>query len=154
MRTFFVVRHAKAGDRDEWSGDDRTRPLTERGRKQAEELVRLLQPLPIAAVFSSPYLRCTQTVEPLARARRLEVRPASSLVEGRGLAGLREFFADARLDRAVLCTHGDIAFDLVEDLVGRRVVKAGDGGYAKGSTWIVEVDDVGQPKRARYLPAP
>jgi hypothetical protein len=33
------------------------------------------------------------------------------------------------------------------------VVKPGDGGFEKGSTWVVEVDD-GVPVKARYLPAP
>jgi hypothetical protein len=60
---------------------------------------------------------------------------------------------DPELDDVVLCTHGDIVWELVEDLVRRRVIKPGEGGYGKGATWVVEVDG-GKPVRARYIPAP
>lgn len=154
LRTFYVVRHAKAGDREEWSGDDRKRPLTGKGRKQAEELVSLFKPFEISTIMSSPYLRCVQTVEPLAHQRKLAIKPSTALEEGHGLAGLSEFLGDRALDGGVLSTHGDIVFELVEDLVGRGVIKAGDGGYAKGSTWVLGVDERGVPVRARYLAAP
>ena len=67
-----MVRHAKAGSRSHWTGDDRLRPLGKKGFKQADRLVSILEPFPISALFSSPFLRCVQTVEPLARAHRLE----------------------------------------------------------------------------------
>jgi broad specificity phosphatase PhoE len=154
LRTFYVVRHAKAGDREEWSGDDRLRPLTKKGFKQAEKLVDLFKKLELSGVFSSSYLRCVQTVEPLARARRLEVKHSPSLEEGHGLEGLSEFLGDRSLGNVVLSTHGDIIWELVEDLVAREVIRAGDGGYAKGSTWVLEVDDHGVAERARYMAAP
>ena len=154
LRSFYVLRHAKAGDREDWAGDDRKRPLTGKGRKQAEELVSLFETFAISAIFSSSYLRCVQTVEPLARKRRLAIKPSISLEEGHGLRGLSRFLADRTLDGGVLSTHGDIVFELVEDLVGRGVIKAGDGGYAKGSTWVLGVDERGVPVRARYLAAP
>ncbi len=154
LRTFYVVRHAKAGDREEWLGDDRKRPLTGKGRKQADELVSMFKPFAVSAIHSSSYLRCVQTVEPLAHKRSLPIKRSASLEEGHGLAGLSEFLRDRALDGGVLSTHGDIVFELVEDLVGRGVIKAGDGGYAKGSTWVLGVDEQGVPVRARYLAAP
>lgn len=153
MAIFYVVRHAKAGSRGHWSGDDRLRPLSKKGEKQAEALIKVLEPFGIAAIFSSPFLRCLQTVEPLARAHRIAVRSTPSLAEGHGVGALYEFFKDDKLDQAVLSTHGDIAWELVEDLVQRSVIKAGDGGFEKGSTWVVEVENA-VPVGARYLPAP
>ena len=154
-RTFYVVRHAKAGDRDRWSGDDdRKRPLTGKGHKQADRLVDLLAPFPILEICSSPYVRCVQTVEPLARTRKLELQTSPSLEEGRGLVGLSEFFSDRALGDVVLCTHGDITVELVDDLVEREVIASGEGGYDKGSTWVLGVDEHGVPVRARYLAAP
>jgi 8-oxo-dGTP diphosphatase len=149
-----VVRHAKAGDRDAWTGDDRKRPLTKKGIEQARRLVALLAPDPISAIYSSPFVRCVQTVEPLAGARRLEIQMSPSLEEGTGLEGLGEFFADRSLDEAALSTHGDIAQELFEDLVGREVIRPGYGGVDKGSTWVVGVDEHGVVERARYIPAP
>ena len=151
MRTFYVVRHAKAGNREKWEGDDRLRPLTDKGRKQAEELVRTFKPYPVTAIFSSPYVRCMQTVEPLAKSRRLEIKRSPSLEEGHGLEGLGEFFGDESLDGVVLSTHGDIMWELVEDLRSREVAEGGD---EKGATWVCEVDDHGVVERARYIPAP
>lgn len=153
VATFYVVRHAKAGSRGHWSGDDRMRPLSKKGRQQAEDLVGVLEPFPVSAIFASPYVRCVQTVEPLARAHRLSIKRAASLAEGHGLVGLGEFFTDPKLDHAVLSTHGDLTWELVEDLVNRHVIKAGDGGYEKGSTWVVQTE-AGVPVRARYLAAP
>jgi hypothetical protein len=34
------------------------------------------------------------------------------------------------------------------------VIRQGEGGFEKGSTWVLEVDDHGVPERARYVPAP
>lgn len=81
------------------------------------------------------------------------MRPAPSLVEGQGLAGLGAFFRDPKLDEVVLSTHGDLMWELVEDLVHRNVIKAGAGGIEKGSMWIVQVED-GSPTEARYVAAP
>ena len=153
MGTFYVVRHAKAGSRGHWTGDDRQRPLSKKGIKQAEALVEILAPFPITAAYSSPFLRCVQTVEPLARARKLPLKQTPSLAEGHGLAGAMELIGDPNLDEVVLSTHGDIVWELVEELVKRRVVKPGEGGFEKGSTWVVDYDD-GSFTRARFIPAP
>lgn len=154
LRAFYVVRHAKAEDRETWSGDDRLRPLTKKGKKQAERLVEVLEKFAVSDLHSSSYVRCVQTVEPLARARRLKVKLSPSLEEGHGLEGLTEFLGDRSLAGVVLCTHGDIIWELVEDLVAREVIVAGDGGYAKASTWVLGVDDHGVTEKARYIGAP
>jgi phosphohistidine phosphatase SixA len=153
LRSFYVIRHAKAGSREKWSGDDRKRPLTKKGIKQAQDLVEVLSPYPVASIFSSQYLRCVQTVQPLARRLRLKVEESVSLAEGHGLAGLHEFLDDGDLDNAVLCTHGDIVWELVEDMVKRKILRAGEGGFDKGSTWILHIDG-SKIAKARYLPAP
>jgi 8-oxo-dGTP diphosphatase len=151
--TFYVVRHAKAGSRGHWSGDDKLRPLSKKGLQQAEALVSVLEPFPIAAVFASPFLRCVQTVEPLARARKLPLKQSPALSEGHGLDGAMQFLGDPKLDEAVLSTHGDIVWELVEELVKRHVIKPGEGGFEKGSTWVVDVE-AGSFVKARYIPAP
>jgi len=104
-----LVRHASAGDRAHWVGDDRLRPLDERGRRQAEALVDDLRPFNVRRVVSSPYTRCVETVEPLAAARGLEVELDDRLAEGAG------YVAAELLDEegVVACTHGDVAHDLL-----------------------------------------
>ena len=116
-------------------------------------MVEILEPFPISAIFSSPFLRCVQTVQPLAQARKLAITQSAALAEGHGLAGAMQFLADPKLDHAALSTHGDIVWELVEELVKRHVVKAGEGGFNKGSIWVVDVE-AGSFTRARYIPAP
>jgi 8-oxo-(d)GTP phosphatase len=77
----FLIRHASAGDREEWAGDDRLRPLDERGRLQSAELVELLAGYEFDRLISSPAVRCVQTVEPLAEARGLEIEVCEELSE-------------------------------------------------------------------------
>lgn len=153
MGTFYVVRHAKAGSRGHWTGDDRLRPLSAKGFKQAEALVPIFEAFRVTAIYSSPYLRCVQTVDALARARGIGVKESASLAEGHGLAGAMQLMGDPALDGAVLSTHGDIVWELVEELVKRHVAKPGDGGYEKGATWVVEME-AATPVRARFIEAP
>lgn len=153
MATFYLVRHAKSGSRSRWEDDDRARPLSKSGFKQAETLVTVFGPYAIAAVLSSPYVRCVQTVEPIARARRLAVQTTPHLAEGAGLMGVRRFIEDPALDDVLLCTHGDVIQELVEELIRRGILNAAQLLMDKGSTWVVEAED-GSPVSARYIPAP
>ena len=114
--TSVLVRHASAGHRLDWEHDDRLRPLDARGRRQSADLAALLRPLGLRRILSSPYVRCVQTVEPLAAALGLEVELDERLKEGKGDAAAELL----REDGVVCCTHGDI----VEALVGRGLKKA------------------------------
>ena len=76
-----LLRHARAGERDEWTGDDTLRPLDERGRLQALAL-RDLSQRAIGRIVSSPYRRCVETVEPLAEALGIPVELDDRLAEG------------------------------------------------------------------------
>jgi 8-oxo-dGTP diphosphatase len=64
----FMVRHAKAVNRDLWNGGDRGRPLVDRGRAQAERLAVALRRERPVLIAASPWLRCRQTAAPLAAA--------------------------------------------------------------------------------------
>ena len=114
--TSILLRHASAGHRLDWEHDDHLRPLNARGRRQSADLVELLRPLGVRRILSSPYVRCVQTVEPLAAALGLEVELNERLEEGKGGAAAELL----REDGVVCCTHGDI----VEALVGRGLKKA------------------------------
>jgi phosphohistidine phosphatase SixA len=138
--SLIVVRHARAGKRKEWEGDDRFRPLDERGRRQAEGLPSLLSAFPIDRIVSSSYLRCTQTLEPLAIERGLDIEISPELEEGAAREATLRLLGDLG-DRAAVSTHGDV----LENLFGR------DG--QKGSTRVVELRD-GEPVVVEYLPPP
>jgi phosphohistidine phosphatase SixA len=136
-----LVRHASAGDRDEWRGDDDLRPLDDRGHRQAEGLVDLLRPYAPERVVSSPSLRCRQTVEPLALALGLDVEDREELTEGSSLDEVVRLAAALADGVAAFCTHGDV----VAEVVGRE--------SKKGSTWILKVDKE-KLEPLEHLPAP
>ena len=94
MELVYVVRHAKAGSRERWDGDDTDRPLTKNGRAQAEALCRRLRPVATATLLSSPYLRCVQTLEPLAEALDAKVASDDRLTEGAANATHDPTFAE------------------------------------------------------------
>jgi phosphohistidine phosphatase SixA len=104
-----LIRHARAGERTEWSGDDRRRPLDERGREQAVDLVVALSDRRLTRVLSSPYDRCVQTVEPLAHARGLEVEIRDELGEEQQLAQGVELVRSLLGQDVAVCGHGGLS---------------------------------------------
>jgi phosphohistidine phosphatase SixA len=149
----YVVRHAKAGDREEWKGDDQLRPLNKAGFHQAEALAEALKNAPIDKILSSPYVRCVQTVEPMARQRRLPVDQTKELQEGAGgesVVGLVKKYSGKQV---VLCTHGDVVEELLERLIADGLVQRARANMEKGSTWVLE-EAAGKVTGARYLAAP
>jgi 8-oxo-dGTP diphosphatase len=149
----YVVRHAKAGDREEWEGDDRLRPLTKSGRRQADALVAILQDKPIDRILSSPYVRCVQSVEPLAKARNLPVEPSKDLEEGAGGESIIRLMNRYPGKNIVLCTHGDLVEELLERLIDAGVVSRRGAANQKGGTWVLEAEN-GRITGAKYLAAP
>jgi phosphohistidine phosphatase SixA len=149
---FYLVRHAKAGDRTKWTEDDRLRPSSKAGRRQAEALVRSFNGLRVDRILSSPYVRCEQTVRPLALDRGLRIEPAEELAEGAPLEGLMQLVAELDEQTVVACAHGDLIPAAIEHLRALGV-PADDGPTKKGSTWVLERER-GAVVRARYLPPP
>lgn len=148
--TTYLIRHAKAGSRERWTAPDRDRPLTEAGRVQAAALVAVIGTR-VTSVLSSPYVRCLETVVPLAGALELEVEEEDSLAEGAG-----PDWAMTRLAAnggAVLCTHGDVMMEVISNLAEARVPLAGGMQWAKAGTWAFDIAG-GRIIAGRYLPPP
>jgi 8-oxo-dGTP diphosphatase len=135
--SLFLVRHAKAGERSRWTGPDQARPLSGKGRAQADALARLLADRVRGRILSSPYLRCVQTVEPLARKVGLAVEPTDALAEGRPFEPVLALVAGVP-DGSVLCSHGDLVPDVIEALRRRGATIAGAVDWRKGVTWVLD----------------
>lgn len=149
----YIIRHAKAGRRDTWSRPDRERPLTRRGRRQAKRLVERFRGLEIARIVSSPFLRCVQTVAPLARSRGIEVEPADELAEGVEIPAAAAYVRSLDARPTVVCGHGREIQAIIDVFRGWGADLEGIGGLAKGSVWVLDRRD-GEVVSARYLPAP
>ena len=135
--TIYLVRHAQAGKRDDWRGDDRHRPLTDIGEQQALHLAHRFDSIAVPQVLSSPYTRCMQTLEPLARVKGLEVEPTGVLAEGNAFVAVIDLLL-AVPDNTVLCSHGDVIPDTIAALCRRGMEVSGAPDWRKGSTWLLE----------------
>ena len=150
-----VVRHASAGQKADWDGDDRLRPLDAGGEADALLLADLLCCFaPAARVISSPALRCTETMRPYAARSGGSVEVEAALaVPGRGpvsSAGrtvqdeafqnlFRGLVADAQ--PAVVCLHRENLPRAIEAAcaalgVPRPAIEP-DPALPKGGFWVV-----------------
>ena len=152
--TVFLVRHAKAGDRRVWQGDDEDRPLSGRGRIQSRGLLTLLAEAKFDRLLSSPYVRCMETLIPLAAQRGLAIEPVEALAEGGGLDDAVALVRKHVQHGAVLCTHGDIVPMLLSHYADRGVDVGRAPQWPKGSTWALETDATGEVVAARYIAPP
>jgi 8-oxo-dGTP diphosphatase len=149
--TLYLVRHGAAGDRQTGTGDDRLRPLSGKGEMQAAGLAKTLADRRIEAIFTSPYVRCVQTVEPLAEATGLEIVEHPALAEGQGGKATRSLLRDLIGTNAVLCSHGDVIPAVIEWMINKGLTLKSDFDCKKGSTWEITVRG-GVFHKAAYLP--
>jgi 8-oxo-dGTP diphosphatase len=150
--TVLLVRHAKAGSRQRWQGADEDRPLSKAGLSQARGLVKAVAPYRVARILSSPFVRCVQSVEPVAAACRLEIERHEALAEGRAAEALDLVRRLAGGPPSVLCTHGDIVPEVLHHLAERDGLDLGPAPrWQKGSTWVLAAAD-GRFAEATYLP--
>ena len=154
--TVYLLRHADAGSRGKFTGDDQLRPLNAHGRYQAADLVAVLGQLGLTRIVSSPYRRCIETVAPLAAALGIPIEIHAALAEGPGgpAIELTRCLVD---EQAVLCSHGDIIPEILNALVVHDALSLGnDPKCQKASTWILEPKS--QVRRAfasaSYIPPP
>jgi 8-oxo-dGTP diphosphatase len=148
-----LLRHVHAGERADWRGDDRRRPISAQGRREATAIVAQYEGRPVDRILSSPYDRCVQSVEPLAAARGLHVEEEDALAEGAPLDVVRRLLASVADEDVVLCSHGDVIGALVQDLHLRGVEMPGGLRWQKASTWVLE-GDPRRPGTVHYLPPP
>jgi broad specificity phosphatase PhoE len=152
--TIYLFRHARAGERRIWDGEDWLRPLSRRGQRQAEGLLAQLADAHIDRILSSPYVRCLESVVPLAGERKVAIEPVDALAEG---ATLDEAVALVRKHLhhdAVLCSHGDIIPMLLDYYASRGLDLSAQPAWPKGSIWALEVDSTGDVLAARYIAPP
>jgi 8-oxo-dGTP diphosphatase len=136
----YVVRHAKAGERRVWEADDELRPLSNKGWRQAEALaVRLGRRLGGRQVdlVSSPYVRCVQTLEPLAARLDGTITIDDRLAEAQPFEAVLDLLGDVT-DGAVLCSHGDVIPETVQALVRRGMEVQGPPDWRKGTVWVLK----------------
>ena len=124
MTLIHLLRHAHAGDSAEWDGPDATRPLTEKGRGQAERLGRFLaaQAFRPEAILTSPKVRAAQTAEIVAGHLGLGVGIEERLAGGLDLGVVDAILAEQGSPRSVVLVGHDPDFsELLATLCGADI---------------------------------
>ena len=157
-RNVLIVRHATAGRKSRYKGDDRNRPLDKHGRAQAESLVALLSAFGATDLHAADRVRCEQTIEPLADELGVTIRDEPTLTEeayadNRKRARARVLEIASKSGTRVICTQGKVIPDLIQWWCESAGVKPDKSRNRKGSVWVlslaedelVAADHIGSP---------
>ena len=74
-KNIYIIRHCEA------IGQPSESPLTDRGLKQAKDLIDIFVDIRVDRIISSPFKRAIQTIQPLAKEINLEIETNSLLEE-------------------------------------------------------------------------
>ncbi|KUI12403.1 NUDIX hydrolase [Mycobacterium lehmannii] len=143
-KTVLIVRHATAGSKSRFKGDDRKRPLDKNGRAQAESLVAMLLAFGADRLFAADRVRCVSTLEPLAQKLGTSIRSDGLLTEeayaeNRKAARQRFLEIADTAGTPVICTQGKVIPDLIEWWCERDGVRPDKSRNRKGSTWVMSL---------------
>jgi 8-oxo-dGTP diphosphatase len=155
-----LVRHAKAGKREDWHGPDSQRPLSPAGRRQAAALQDMLPLFGAGSMHSAPPERCVQTIAGLARdlGRTVVLEP---------LLGEQDYSGDpetgrrrlldlvASGDTPVVCSQGGVIPGLISALAKESGLDLPEVRAKKGSLWVLSFVHPGPELiAADYWPSP
>ena len=154
MSSVHLIRHAKAKNRQTWSEPDHLRPLTKRGRREADAIAVRLGDEALTRLVSSPFVRCVQTLEPLAIALDLPIETTELLAEGAdGERAADLLLSLAATGEVACCTHGDVLCDVVDLVAGSGVALDGPRVAPVASAWVLTAID-GRFTQARFVDQP
>jgi 8-oxo-dGTP diphosphatase len=151
--TIHMYRHAAAGDRAKWDGDDRERPLTKKGRLQATAVAERLRGAGIERIVTSPYQRCVESVEPLAELTGAKIEIDEGLAEGPDIDAAYDIVDSLVGCNAVVCSHGDVIPAVINRMMWAGLTLDSRFYCSKGSVWEIGLDG-GRFTKAHYQPPP
>lgn len=139
MPTLYLIRHAEPVSPAHFGGPDIARPLSDRGRKQAQWMAKHLNASGATEVRTSPYARCRETAEIIANALGLKAEPDDDL----HIAAV--FRPEAAQGPRIYVAHSNnIPVALAEIGVECHAC-------AHASCWTVMLDGKGRVVSAEYL---
>ncbi len=153
-----MLRHASAGSKRAWPGDDLDRPLDFRGAADADHLARLLSCFGPCRVFTSAAERCVATVRPFAAltGASIEIDAEFTVRQPDGATPGQLKRAGQIVDDgqpAVICGHGENLPFLLQAVCTRlgAAVPAGPP-LRKAACWVLHVADGTLAGAERYHP--
>ena len=129
----YLLRHAHAGNPSDWEGPDSARPLSAKGRRQAERVGRFLadRQFDLDAVVTSPKKRALETARLVADALGIGVSEDDRLAGPLDLAVIESVAARAGGHRIMLVGHDPDFSDIAASLVGAGYLPLKKGALAR-----------------------
>jgi len=157
-QTVLIIRHATAGRKGRYKGDDTERPLDRNGRAQAKSLVPQLVAFGASSLYAADRARCVQTIDPLARKLDLPIAIEPTLTEEAYAADpeaarqrLLEIIAHG--GTPAICSQGRVIPYLIDWWCDRDGVEPDKSRNRKGSTWVLSLSG-DRLIAADHLPSP
>ena len=140
--TLIILRHTKALERGDWDEVDSERTLNEVGFDQAQLLIKHLEPFAIEEVYTSDYVRCVQTVTPLAHSRGLNISQVPSLNEEtfeedplRSVSFANALKQDEK--NILICSHNPVIPTMLRGILNTKLKNRDLIKLEPGDAWIV-----------------
>lgn len=140
--TLIILRHTKALERGDWDDLDSKRTLDEKGLQQAANLITHLAPFAIDEIYSSDYLRCVQTVSPLADVRNLRITEIPNLNEEnfeidpeRSISFANAVKQDEK--NILICSHNPVIPTMLRGILNTKLKNKDLIKLEPGDAWIV-----------------
>lgn len=140
--TLIILRHTKALERGDWDDLDSKRTLDEKGLQQAASLITHLAPFAIDEIYSSDYIRCVQTVTPLADVRNLRITEIPNLNEEnfdldpeRSISFANAVKQDEK--NILLCSHNPVIPTMLRGILNTKLKNKDLIKLEPGDAWIV-----------------
>jgi len=131
--SLYLLRHAHAGNAASWTGDDAERPLSARGKDQAQRLGRLMAARGVVpdTIVSSPKVRARQTANICGDALGVGVTNDERLAEGFDLDALAGLMAGVGGTSLMVVGHDPDFSELLATLVGAAEMPMRKGAVAR-----------------------
>lgn len=115
MTVLYLIRHSEA---DSTVNDQRTRPLTAKGKSDCRRITNYLADKKIDVVFSSPYTRAIDTIQEYADGYHLKIQSEECLrglrINSKWITDYRTFFKDYWNDFSYHYSDGESLAQLQE----------------------------------------
>ncbi len=140
--TLIILRHTKALERGDWDEVDSERTLNEVGFDQAQLLIKHLEPFAIEEIYTSDYVRCVQTVTPMAHSRGLGITQVPSLNEEtfeedplRSVSFANALKQDEK--NILICSHNPVIPTMLRGILNTKLKNKDLIKLEPGDAWIV-----------------
>lgn len=141
-QTLIMLRHGKALNRKEWSGEDSDRPLEQVGTLQAKRMHSLYQVYGIEEIITSDAIRCYDTVEPLSRILDLKLKVERDISEDTWKKNREKAIDFAKeviknKETTIVCSHNPVLPRMLEKLTKKIDFDYPDNKLEPGEAWVI-----------------